>query len=208
MLDAARSGNWDQVVKLEGACALLISQLKHAAAQRPLGADEAQLKSRIMQRILVNDAEIRSWPSPGSRTSTSCSPASAARFTDPTRGAAQTMDTSRCRWTALAATHGGLDEFRLTSPREIAAMLQRSCATATCSLNLNGPDGSVCSARAVDGRHAARPPSASAPTPTTRNCRPLLRMRRSRGRRLPRQRQAAVRRAATWCWCTAARAAR
>ena len=47
------------MVKLEGACALLISQLKHAAAKQTLGAEEAQLKSRIMQRILVNDAEIR-----------------------------------------------------------------------------------------------------------------------------------------------------
>ena len=59
MLEAARNGNWDQVLKLEGACALLISQLKHRAAAKPLGADEAQFKSRIMQRILVNDAEIR-----------------------------------------------------------------------------------------------------------------------------------------------------
>jgi len=64
MLDAARGGNWDQVVKLEGACALLISQLKHAAANQPLGAEEAQLKSRIMQRILVNDAEIRCLAEP------------------------------------------------------------------------------------------------------------------------------------------------
>jgi flagellar protein FliT len=64
MLDAARGGNWDQVVKLEGACALLISQLKHAAANKPLGAEEAQLKSRIMQRILVNDAEIRCLAEP------------------------------------------------------------------------------------------------------------------------------------------------
>ena len=59
MLEAARNGNWDAVVKLEGACALLISQLKNAAADRKLAADEAQLKSRIMQRILVNDAEVR-----------------------------------------------------------------------------------------------------------------------------------------------------
>ncbi len=29
MLEAARVGNWDAVVKLEGACALLISQLKN-----------------------------------------------------------------------------------------------------------------------------------------------------------------------------------
>ena len=64
MLEAARNGNWDQVVKLEGACALLISQLKHAAAQQPLPSEEAQLKSRIMQRILVNDAEIRHLAEP------------------------------------------------------------------------------------------------------------------------------------------------
>jgi len=64
MLDAARTGNWDHVVKLEGACALLISQLKNAAARQPLGAEEAQLKSRIMQRILVNDAEIRHLAEP------------------------------------------------------------------------------------------------------------------------------------------------
>jgi flagellar protein FliT len=59
MLEAARVGNWDSVVKLEGACALLISQLKHAAANRSLDTTEKQLKSRIMQRILVNDAEVR-----------------------------------------------------------------------------------------------------------------------------------------------------
>ena len=59
MLCAARGGNWDEVVKLEGACAVLISQLKHAANSQDLGSTEAQLKSRIMQRILLNDAEIR-----------------------------------------------------------------------------------------------------------------------------------------------------
>jgi flagellar protein FliT len=64
MLEAARAGNWDHVVKLEGACALLISQLKHAATTQGLGPEEAQLKSRIMQRILVNDAEIRQLAEP------------------------------------------------------------------------------------------------------------------------------------------------
>ncbi len=64
MLEAARGGNWDAVVKLEGACAVLISQLKHAAAQHNLPSEEAQLKSRIMQRILVNDAEIRHLAEP------------------------------------------------------------------------------------------------------------------------------------------------
>ena len=83
MLSAARAGNWDEVVKLEGACVLLISQLKHAAqepgdgtapaaraAQSALqtahsSANEvAKVKSRIMQRILVNDAEIRHLAEP------------------------------------------------------------------------------------------------------------------------------------------------
>jgi len=64
MLAAARSGNWDEVVKLEGACVLLISQLKHAAAKEPLAAEDAQTKSRIMQRILLNDAEIRHLAEP------------------------------------------------------------------------------------------------------------------------------------------------
>ena len=64
MLEAARKGNWDHVVKLEGACAVLIAQLKNSAADKPLPEDEAQLKSRIMQRILVNDAEIRQLAEP------------------------------------------------------------------------------------------------------------------------------------------------
>lgn len=109
MLNAARAGNWDEVVKLEGACVLLISQLKHAAqesathaaqpvkatrlahaahatqaATEPLpfdvlaadlspaeprvaaqeAADAARAKARIMQRILMNDAEIRQLAEP------------------------------------------------------------------------------------------------------------------------------------------------
>jgi flagellar protein FliT len=64
MLAAARTGNWDEVVRLEGACVLLISQLKRAAHGETLDAEAARLKSRIMQRILVNDAEIRHLAEP------------------------------------------------------------------------------------------------------------------------------------------------
>jgi flagellar protein FliT len=64
MLLAARAGNWDEVVKLEGACVLLISQLKNAARAKDLQPAEARAKSRIMQRILVNDAEIRHLAEP------------------------------------------------------------------------------------------------------------------------------------------------
>ncbi|MEK8048936.1 flagellar protein FliT [Ideonella sp. DXS22W] len=64
MLEAARAGNWDHVIKLEGACVLLISQLKNAARNNALSAEESQLKSRIMKRVLVNDAEIRHLAEP------------------------------------------------------------------------------------------------------------------------------------------------
>ncbi len=64
MLDAARTGNWDHVIKLEGACVLLISQLKNAARGPGLSSDETQLKTRIMKRVLVNDAEIRHLAEP------------------------------------------------------------------------------------------------------------------------------------------------
>jgi flagellar protein FliT len=75
MLAAARAGNWDDVVKLEGACVLLISQLKDearssdAATESAVQASAAEMeaartKSRIMQRILVNDAEIRQLAEP------------------------------------------------------------------------------------------------------------------------------------------------
>jgi len=72
MLAAARAGHWDEVVKLEGACVLLISQLKNdaratetgTAADQAAAADAARAKSRIMQRILVNDAEIRHLAEP------------------------------------------------------------------------------------------------------------------------------------------------
>ena len=46
MLNAAKAGDWDQVVKLEGACVLLISQLKHAARQRAAGRRRGSRPSR------------------------------------------------------------------------------------------------------------------------------------------------------------------
>jgi flagellar protein FliT len=64
MLEAARVGNWDRVVKLEGACAVLISQIRHATSRDRLVSEEAQMKSRILQRILLNDAEIRMLAEP------------------------------------------------------------------------------------------------------------------------------------------------
>lgn len=64
MLSAAQRGDWEQVVKLEGTCGVLISQLKHAALARPLAPEQARTKARILQRILLNDARIRSLAEP------------------------------------------------------------------------------------------------------------------------------------------------
>ena len=59
MLAAAKSENWDQVVQFEGACAVLIEQLRSTATTQELQPEQRGEKSRIMQRILNNDAQIR-----------------------------------------------------------------------------------------------------------------------------------------------------
>jgi flagellar protein FliT len=59
MLDAAKVEDWEQVVRFEGACAVLIEQLRERAAQEQLQPEQRAEKTRIMQRILNNDAQIR-----------------------------------------------------------------------------------------------------------------------------------------------------
>lgn len=59
MLDAAKDEDWDQVVRYEGACAVLIEQLRAKAHKEELLPEQRSEKARIMQRILQNDAQIR-----------------------------------------------------------------------------------------------------------------------------------------------------
>ncbi len=59
MLDAAKLEDWDQVVRFEGVCAVLIGQLRERAHDETLKPEQRAEKTRIMQRILSNDAEIR-----------------------------------------------------------------------------------------------------------------------------------------------------
>jgi flagellar protein FliT len=59
MLDAAKAEDWDQVVRFEGACAVLIEQLRERANREQLMPEQRAEKTRIMQRILHNDAQIR-----------------------------------------------------------------------------------------------------------------------------------------------------
>jgi len=64
MLAAAQAENWDQVVKLEGACAVLIAQLRARSRTDQLAPTERKEKAQIMQRILRADAEIRCLAEP------------------------------------------------------------------------------------------------------------------------------------------------
>jgi flagellar protein FliT len=59
MIDAARAEDWDGVVRFEGACAVLIEQLRFHASTEVLDHDARMEKSKIMLRILNNDAQIR-----------------------------------------------------------------------------------------------------------------------------------------------------
>lgn len=59
MLEAARLEDWDGVVRCEGACAVLIEQLRLKAQSHDLPREDRSEKVRVMQRILRNDAEIR-----------------------------------------------------------------------------------------------------------------------------------------------------
>jgi flagellar protein FliT len=59
MLNAAKDEDWDQVVRFEGACAVLIEQLRVRAHSEELPPAQRTEKTRIMQRILQNDAQIR-----------------------------------------------------------------------------------------------------------------------------------------------------
>jgi flagellar protein FliT len=64
MVDAALSENWDEVVRLEGACALLIEQLRERSLGIVLSAEEKAEKHRIMMTILRHDAQIRELVDP------------------------------------------------------------------------------------------------------------------------------------------------
>jgi flagellar protein FliT len=64
MLAAAEQEDWDQVVRLEGVCAVLIEQLRVKSRGHSLDAHERREKSTIMQRILANDAMIRCLAEP------------------------------------------------------------------------------------------------------------------------------------------------
>lgn len=59
MLTAAKAEDWDGVMRFEGVCAVLIEQLRVRGRSEDLDAQSLAEKSKIMLRILNNDAQIR-----------------------------------------------------------------------------------------------------------------------------------------------------
>jgi flagellar protein FliT len=59
MLQAARCGDWALFDCLERTCGALITQLNQAARVQALEPELRKARLRILQRILVNDAQIR-----------------------------------------------------------------------------------------------------------------------------------------------------
>lgn len=64
MLQAAKAEDWQEVMRFEGVCAVLIAQLRQCAQHEELTVQDRAEKSRIMQRILRNDAELRHLTEP------------------------------------------------------------------------------------------------------------------------------------------------
>lgn len=59
MLSAAIQQNWDSVMECERSCAVLIGELRVQSHEVQLSAQQRKEKTRIMQSILRNDAQIR-----------------------------------------------------------------------------------------------------------------------------------------------------
>lgn len=64
MLQAAEADDWDRVVELEGACAVLIERLREIGERVQLSPAQRAEKHRIMLSILRHDAQIRALAEP------------------------------------------------------------------------------------------------------------------------------------------------
>lgn len=64
MLEAAQADDWDQVVRLESICTVLIAGLRRQLLANPLAPEDRAEKARILLRILQTDAAIRALAEP------------------------------------------------------------------------------------------------------------------------------------------------
>ena len=82
MVEAAQQQDWEKVRHCEERCAALIERLQRCAQSTPLAPDEQHEKAQIMQRILRNDAEVRSLAEPSLKRYESLFDASALRVSE------------------------------------------------------------------------------------------------------------------------------
>lgn len=64
MLDAARSGDWELLAKLETDCSSRVQCLRDNEAPAELSAEMRDKKIRIIKKILADDREIRDITEP------------------------------------------------------------------------------------------------------------------------------------------------
>jgi flagellar protein FliT len=64
MLEAARSGNWDELIELESSCAEQVSLLRRDDTRPPTTATSRQRKVQIINKILEDDRKIRALTEP------------------------------------------------------------------------------------------------------------------------------------------------
>ena len=98
-----------------------------------------------------------------------------------------------------------LDEFRVFTPRDVGLLLKQ-LLDGSVLLNLNGSDGRVFTS-AIWTLDSTRCTIGFNADPNDPSLQSILHSREVTRRRLPRERQDPVRRAPTWCSCTATRRA-
>jgi flagellar protein FliT len=59
MLEAAKDGEWDQLISIEQQCSELVAAMKLLDAETILDEASNQLKKQLINKILSEDAEIR-----------------------------------------------------------------------------------------------------------------------------------------------------
>lgn len=64
MAEAARAGEWDRLLDLEGQCAIVVAQLKAAQPFLPLTGEMQRQKVALIHKILADDAVIRRYTEP------------------------------------------------------------------------------------------------------------------------------------------------
>jgi flagellar protein FliT len=59
MRDAAIDGEWDQLIGIEQGCGELVAAMKLIDVEANLNKDERQYKIQLIDKILADDAEVR-----------------------------------------------------------------------------------------------------------------------------------------------------